>query len=287
MPLSVKKILVPTDFSDASINAIEYAAFISKETAAEILLIHVMESYEFNTSLKQKAKQSIDIKKQVEDQLKQLKDKTPGLKGIKVSTKVMTGKIYKQILEQINKEKVSMVVMATHGSSFNDEDERSRFMLGSNADKVLHGAKCPVLTIRNKKSPIQFKSIILPLDITKETTEKVDYAIQFAKQFGGILHLVNVSTLIDDFRSDIGKLKVRLKNIADDIRKARVKCTIKVMRYQSVSDSISEYSKIMKGDVVIIMKTQEGAWNKFGLGARARKVVSGSEIPVISLTPAE
>ena len=85
-------------------------------------------------------------------------------------------------------DKADMIVMVTHGAS--GIGNLSKFVLGSNAYPVVHGAHCTVVTSRERTDSLQFKTYVLPLEITKETSQKVELAIEWANRFDATIHLI-------------------------------------------------------------------------------------------------
>ncbi len=282
MNLDIKKILVPTDFSASSASALNYAAYIAKKTDAAIVLLNVMETYDLNMVIDGESKSDTKIENQIKAKLEETLKQHPKLKGYKKSAKFVKGKIYKEILNAIITEDIDLVVMGKNGAS--TQVDKDKFILGANTQRVLEGAPLPVITVR-KRDKVQFDNIVLPLDVTKTTTKKVNTAISWAKIFGSKIHVVTVNTFLEDFTADVTTLKKQLQLVADEIAKNKVKCTTKMIKYKNVTDSIADYSKIVKGDMIIIMKSEDMGLKRYGLSSRGRKVVAASQIPVMSINP--
>lgn len=282
---NIEKIVVPTDFSPSSLVALEYAALIASKTKAKIYLLHVVEFYDSSSAGIIAEIDRDMIQRGALDKLNEIKDSSKALKGQEIEVHVTSGKIYQEVIKFEEQQNIDMVIMGAHGAS--GDTEMGVYMLGSNAHRVVYGSKIPVLTIRKRKKVPHFRNIILPLDITKETTQKVSLAIEWAKLFSSKIHVVTVSTLLDDIKQDSDYLRKKLKSVADEILENKVDCSVKMIRHTKIADSIFDYSKICKGDLIFIMKSQESGWNKYVMGARAKRVITGSEIPVISLTPKE
>lgn len=283
MLLGINKILVPTDFSETSMAALEYAAFVAKKLDADITLLHVIELYEHNTALRGNKTLNDIILKGVKTKLDDIIQKNKYLKDIKILTKSKQGKIYKEIDNVANDGNFDMIIMGTHGAS--GIRELKRVMLGTNSYRVMHNANCPVLTIRKGKKVIKFKSVVLPLDITKETKQKVKWAIEWAKVFGATLHVVSVSRFIDEFIVDINSLKFQLHEVARKIKAADVPCTTKMIRHNDIADSILKHSKNMNADLTIIMTRQERKMNELWLGSSSKSIINDSLRPVLTLRP--
>ncbi len=285
MSLDINKILVPTDFSKASLAALDHAAFIAKNTNAAVVLLHVIKTNDYDSILdnkKKKGDEASDLERKIKAKLDEILKDHPKLKGFKKSSLILKGKTYREILNAIDTEEADLVIMGKHGMSV--QGEKSRFIIGSNTQKVLEGAPLPVITVRSSEK-VECDNILLPLDVTKQTTKKVNTAIAWAKAFGSKVHIVTVSSFLDDFVSDVTTLKKNLKLVADEVAKNGVKCTTKVIKFKSVPESVLDYGKVAKADMTIIMKSEEINDKSFGLSSRGRKVVAGSLVPVMSINP--
>lgn len=283
LKFNLKKILVPTDFSPHSLSALHYAAAMAKHSDAEIILLHVMENYQDNAALNQVINVANAIKKEVNAKLMQIKTENMDLWGIKITVRLESGKIYKGITDVLNEEGIDLVVMGTHGSSGVDSIER--YILGSNAYRVIRVAECPVITVRESKEATKFKTIVLPLDTTKETKDKVASAIKIARVFGSTIHVISVSTRWDEWRVGGDKMKNQLEEVSAEIKKAGVPVVTNVIRKEDIANSVLEYAKEVSADLIIIMIRAESKLAEFTVGSSARDIVSESPIPVLTIRP--
>ncbi len=140
------RIMVATDFTDASKPAFEEAIELAKKNGAELLISHayqppnvvqadavapgVYEEWDHN------------LRTQVEQKLQGLVDDAKKA-GVQAKPLVLTGAPYEAIVEGAKDKKADLVVMGTHGRK-----GVSRFFLGSVASRVISTAPCPVMTVR-------------------------------------------------------------------------------------------------------------------------------------------
>jgi nucleotide-binding universal stress UspA family protein len=149
--IKLKHILVPTDFSDFSKYALNYAITFAQTFEAKITLLHVTPQGELDairqvsTYFEADALEQLLKKRKAEDQ-KQLDEFiTPELKkGIKVESIHTVGIPSEEITEMAKQKEVDLIIIATHGRS-----GLPHVVLGSVAEKVVRKAPCPVLTIRH------------------------------------------------------------------------------------------------------------------------------------------
>lgn len=146
---AVKKVLVPTDFSDASKAALRYACDLATTTNASLSILHAIESPHpaglFEHTLPQEYLKQCE--RSARRELERLLDEvvTPDeAKQFRVGLVLRTGPAAREILRYLQEHpNVDLVVMATHGRG-----GVSRLIMGSVADKIVRAANCPVLTIR-------------------------------------------------------------------------------------------------------------------------------------------
>jgi len=155
MPIEIKKILVPIDFSDYSKNALKYATNFSRQFNAEIILVYVVEPviYPPDFSMGQIALPSVNIEwdTKAREELDKLANSEIA-ENINVKTVLRTGKPFLEIIETASEENVDLIIIATHGHSGVEH-----ILFGSTAEKVVRKAPCPVLTLREPIKGFMFK----------------------------------------------------------------------------------------------------------------------------------
>jgi len=129
--------------------------------------------------------------------------------------------------------------------------------------------------------------IILPLDLTKETREKVNHAIFFAKLFNARVHIVSVITTSND--ELLKKLNAQMQQVVKFMRSNDVDCSWNVIRSESGAEQISakllDYAASKNADLIIIMIQQEMEITEYFIGSTASEIIATSEIPILSVLP--
>ena len=270
-------ILVPIDFSEQSIIALEQSYNLARLTMADITLINVIESSHILPFLSKK-EEDPSIEKKIIKELEKLALDITKRVGIRVSTLVVRGKVYEEIQKAAKKLKTSFIIMGTNGNT------GIKKFIGSNALRVIRESPCPVITIKGKKHRPSCKNIVLPLDLSKETKEKVNKSIEIAKLYGSTIHLVSVLTTDDEFI--VNKLKRQMHQVDEFIREQIVPCVIEFINNEDVGTSVIEYSKKIKADLIMIMTQQEMNWKDLMfISSSAQEVINLSDIPVLSIHP--
>ncbi|MES2394473.1 MAG: universal stress protein [Bacteroidota bacterium] len=278
------KILVPTDFSEQSNIALEQSYTLAREYHAEITLLYVIEDSGMLVKLFS-SEQHEDHRKNVQYQLDLLAAAVEKKSKITVNTLIAKGVIYEKIAEVADLINATMIIMGTNGG----EGLKKRF-IGSNALRVARESKIPVITIRGKHHRNGCKNIVLPLDLTKQTREKVGKAIELSRLFNGAaVRVVSVLFTTDEFL--VNRLTRQLGQVKAFLEKEGVECTAEIIKSiksnETLAQNILEYATQVDGDLIMIMTQQEVDFTKYFIGSAAQEIIHHSTIPVMSITPIE
>lgn len=140
------RILVPIDFSDCSLDALEYAVVVAQRAKASLTLLHVLEpvSYGLDFALPQMTKRE-QMRDAIKERLAGLVSALTAV-GVKSDYLIRGGLPGDSILAAARSQPVDMILMGTHGRR-----GLSHAFYGSVAESVLRKAQCPVLTVRSPK----------------------------------------------------------------------------------------------------------------------------------------
>jgi nucleotide-binding universal stress UspA family protein len=141
-----EKILYPTDFSDASKKALDYLVRLKDAGAKEIVILHVIDEKGIDAIYRYGAGSAVEIiegiEKEAREEGKKIEKKLRQ-SGLGVKVRIETGVPLKEILKVEEEEKVSAVVIGSHGKTNLEE-----MVLGSVSEKVIRKSKSPVLVIK-------------------------------------------------------------------------------------------------------------------------------------------
>ena len=279
--MSAKRILVPTDFSDVSFVALEYAVYMANRLNTGIDLLHVADKNELKEKAETRSAYKLHIT-EVSNKLEKIKNTSGAAFRIETHLVISKEPASKEIIRFSKENEPDLACIGTYGN----DSSPAKFHLGNNTDKLVHEAEFPVLTCRKKREPMQFRDLLLPIDLTRHTTEKVDRIIRFAQSFESTIHLLAASEFFEQIISSKSELEERLEEAAATIRKNGLKCTTETIRHDYVSHSVLEYAEEIDVDLLVVMSRPENMLNQL-LGSRINKVISHAEIPVLSFRPSE
>ena len=147
--MQIKRILVPTDFSRSSLNAVDYAVDLAKQNHAELILVHVIEpmSYAVPRYLPEPTALLEEQRKEAQGALDRLVARVSE-RHPQCRSEVHLGVVYQRIAELAHTLKADLIVIATHGRT-----GLAHLLIGSVAERVVRMAPCPVLTVRSPRQP--------------------------------------------------------------------------------------------------------------------------------------
>lgn len=187
----MKKILVPTDFSEHAEYALKVAAQIARENNSEIILLHMLELPHQAGDAIGSGHQIPEImfyKNKALENLEELMD-SDFLDGINVSEAVQFEKAFDGIMKIIKKNEVDLVVMGSHGTSGFEQ-----MFIGSNTEKVVRFSDVPVLVIKNQVDDFKASNFVFASDFSNEIKKPFKLLLDFAKVFNSKLNLVMINT---------------------------------------------------------------------------------------------
>ena len=268
----MKTIIVPLDFSDESLTGLNLALMLAGKTGANIQLVHVIGKHiAANYELLEKENQHTKAK--FEDILQKCREK--GNISCNLNYTIKEGQIFKEIADLADKHEDPLTVLSTHGASGFEE-----LFIGGNAYKIISHSRNPVITVRRSKLISNIDLIVLPLDITFQTREKVPYTVELAKAFNSKIHLLTIRK--SNLKSIEKKLHQYAQQVASYIDAHKIQYTVEHLQGNNLTDVTLDYSKSVDADLISIMTEQEKSASNLLLGNFAHQMINKSFIPVLS-----
>lgn len=186
--------LVPIDFSERSLEALETALSLTKRIGAQLHLIHVYEpDYRFTTLMAMPiVLPPVQVAQGVRRHLKDVAKKF-GVELRPGNVHAIEGRPFEEICRIAREQKIDLIVAATRGNT-----GVKHLVLGSTAERIVRYSPCPVLVVhpleKNKKltgRSLDFGKILVPIDFSECSLKGLEYAKALARQFGSKLVLLN------------------------------------------------------------------------------------------------
>jgi nucleotide-binding universal stress UspA family protein len=286
MTQNSNKILVPIDFQEPSLNALDHSYEMARLFDAELILLYVIEVTGVFGKLRSPEEYLNNVIKEAREKFDEL-EKLSGSVSIKASVKVTTiiekGKPYDRIINTAVDNDVILIIMGKSGVL----DTPDRKFIGSNTLNVIREAPCPVITVKgDKPMPEKFANILLPLDFTGHTKKQVQKAIDLGGYFGSSINIISVVTR----ENKVTKLlkQVQMNQVKNAINRHGIRCHSELLYIddKSAAEEVIDYSMKMDADLIIIMTQQKKSIIHYYVGSTALQIIQNSEIPVLSIFPA-
>ena len=269
---AMKKIIVAVDFSTGSIHALRYAIAIANKANSDIEMVWV------DKTASPESIYSISVEDYRTEAVKRFNELVeqyqPLFTGGKLEYKLRKGKIYLEIVTMAKRRQADLIVMGSHGVSGYEQ-----FWIGSNANRVISNAGCPVITVNSRfKLKTEIKKIVVPIDHYNNTLLKLPFTADFSKLYQSELHLTGV------YATTMRTMHKRIENFLDKARKyldkANVPFHVEYLHSTDITKSTIEYAQSIDADLISIMTEQD---DNGLLGPCAQQIVNHSPIPILSM----
>lgn len=271
----MKKILIPTDFSQHAEYALKVAAQIAKKNNGEIILLHMLE-------LPHQASDAVGVGSDIPEimffknaAIKRLEDLMDEdyLDGIKVSEVVQFELAFDGILKISQLNNVDLVVMGSHGASGYKE-----MFIGSNAEKVVRNSDVPVLIIKKEEEDFKVNDFVFASDFADEVKKPFGKVVEFANKFDSTLHLVTVNTP-NNFKSTAAA-----KEIMDSFLKGFDVKKVETHIYNdtNVEKGILNFANSLDADLIGMSTHGRKGLSHFFNGSISEDLVNHATRPVVT-----
>lgn len=271
----MKRILVPTDFSEHAENALKAAAIIAKKNKCEIFLLHLLElpnqMNDAMTSGGSIPEVMLFIKK-ANEKLQKIKEQ-PYLNGISVNASVQFERAFNGILSFNKKNKIDLIIMGSHGTSGIEE-----VLIGSNTEKVVRLSDIPVLVIKKDVGELNFKNIVFASDFSKEIRKPFKKMVEFIEIFDANLFLVMICTP-NSFKTTLNAEKT----MKDFIENYDIKnYSLHIFNDTNIENGITNFSKTIDADLIGLCTHGRTGLAHFFNGSISEDLVNHTTKPVIT-----
>ena len=262
------KVLVPHDFTDVADCAISHASKIAKSYNGEVYLLHVVA----------KTEEIEDAKKKLNEIVQNVESKY----GITIHILVRIGNIFEDIGDVASEIGAGYIIMGTHGA------KGMQKIMGSHALKVISHSKIPFIVVQEKgpSDTDAYDDVVVPIDYSDVTKQKLTIAANIAKHFGSKIHIFSAKEN-DQF------LQVKLDR---ELTFAKKYFTEKELEYDIVAAQDSgnfkkqliKHAAAIDADMIAIVNTREGALLPDFFGSEEQEVIANDAvIPVIITNPTQ
>jgi nucleotide-binding universal stress UspA family protein len=266
-PSDSDTILVPVDFTETTENGLRHAITLARIFSKRLVLLHVVGTGKNSNAVQEKALARLN------ELISKYSDS-----GISMKAHAEKGNIFDTIGEVADQENAVLVVMGTHGVLGMQK------VLGSKALKVILNATKPFVVVQKK--PIKsegYKNIVLPIDFSKETKQKLMWAVELGKKFEAEFKIL-VAFENDEFIAR--GVKNNLAYAENFLKSHNCKFTVHQASKGDFAKETISFAAQSQADLIIIMTNQEKDLAHYIVGPYEQNVIANdAQIPVMTLHP--
>jgi nucleotide-binding universal stress UspA family protein len=271
----MKKILIPIDYSDTSMNAACYAMNLAKEIGAKAILFHAFhipivpsETPVIIVTYDELEKDNIESMKSFEQKLRTKVNSENEIEFI-----VRPGFLTDVIKDIIDEEKIDLIVMGITGTS-----KINQVLIGSNTSAMMKNIDCPTLAIPNKSNFKTIKNIAFACDLenTKNSTfDQLKKIVGIFKAKLSVINVVDPSSETNHEQADSeSKLESELKGIEH---------TLHYPKNNDIIFAINEFVDKQGIDLLIMLPRKHSFISSMFHSSNTKKMAFHSNIPLLAI----
>lgn len=264
--MSDKKILVPTDFTKVGDNAIDHAVTVAKATDASIHVLHVVGN--------KKGLEEARVK------LGALKDRVDNEYGCDINTIARIGNIFEDIDEVASELEANLIIMGTHGL------RGMQFITGSRALRIVTHSTTPFIIVQERGiRETGYDDIVVPLDLHKETKQKLALVADMASYFKGRVHLISPGETDEFLKNQLDRNINYAKTFLTE-REVEFTVEISATKSSGFAKAVVEYAAKIDADLITIMNFYENSLiGIIGGNYEQMMITNEAHIPVMCVNP--
>jgi nucleotide-binding universal stress UspA family protein len=280
----MKRILVPIDFSNCSLHALEFASVIAKKSGSGLTLFNVQYNPSnyvsapniytaLNTVGLDSRRLFIALKSNIEKSLNDLKTKRY-MEGVRAGVKVVSSSsVYKSILDYAEKSQFDIIIMGTNGA--NKFTER---LIGTNAERIVRFTSIPVMVVSKHIKRKKIENIVFPTDLTQKASRVFKFVKYFSDLFGAKIHILRVNLKSDHLRTSyaMGRMGLLIKNQEGNF-------ATEIVDSVSVEKGIIDYSRKVNADVIAIGARKRKGAARYFTDRITESILRLSDLPVLTI----
>jgi nucleotide-binding universal stress UspA family protein len=256
--------LVPTDYSKVADCAVNHAVKLAQTLNGEVMLLHVI--------AKEKDVEENKIK------LTKISSEISKANNIKVSFIVRVGNIFDDIGKVATEIKAQLIIMGTHGA------KGFQHITGSYALKVITNSKVPFIVVQQRNIRESYSKIILPLELAKETKQKISLTISMAKYFHSKIYIFSPLET-DEYLKNTATRNLNYAKSEMQIHKIPFE-TETAEKSGNFVKQLLQYAAKIDGDLITMLNIQDKGLTEFIAGPDEQTIITNeSQIPVLCINP--
>ncbi len=264
--MDTKMILVPTDFSKIGQMALDHAIKVAKTAEAQVNLLHIVPKVEMLDEAKQK--------------LRLAKQTTKEEYGFDIQITVRVGSIFEDIGIFAEEMDAVLIIMGTHGL------KGMQYITGSRALRIVTSADTPVIIVQEEGiKDSGYDDIVVPLDLHKETKQKLSLVADMAKYFDSKVHIIVPNEKDEFLKNAVTRNLKYAESFFDDLS---IPHTSRISEHKSddFDKDIIQYATEIEADLISIMNLPGISLSNLIGGNYVQNIITNkAQIPAMIINP--
>lgn len=274
----MKTILVPTDFSGISVNALDYAARLAKRTGARLELFHTFYVPNLTTEIPAFMPITSDIEDGLMENLMEHKQRLQRDHGgdLQIDCTVRAGFAVEEIRIYAEEVHADLIVMGMQGADYFSEK-----LVGSTTTSLVGKVDCPILAVDNNVTFSEIRQIVLACDYseTQELRKTLAPLMALARLFDAhisVLHVVPGSENVPN--PDGAPGAIQLNNVLEDIEH-----TFHSIRHSDIVEGINTFVSGQQTDLIAMIPHKHSLFEQLFRASNTKKMLFHTHVPVMTL----
>ncbi|MCA6074864.1 universal stress protein [Fulvivirga sedimenti] len=281
----MKRLLVPTDFSPASEDALKLASSIADKSGAEIYLVNFTEhpfDESFTTTGDMRAKFDDEETLFTVQLIRRNNERLQALATKYTEGRVINIQVYGQDLvdgveEYVHDKNIDLIVMGTTG-----EETAREFFTGNHTEQIIEKATVPVLSLRSGQENVNFENVVVGIELDSDSKDNFRAATQhlnaFAAAMSSKLHLVHISKPGDKNRDEV---EAQIHSFA---KKFNIENYTSNLHYSDdIEDGLTRFARLNEAGIIAVLSHAEGGFFRIFSSSVSEELSKESEVPVLSI----
>jgi nucleotide-binding universal stress UspA family protein len=284
-PVTIRDILVATDFSDAAKQALKYAIGIAHRYESQLHLFHCIDPTLYNLT------DPAAVQNARDDAGRELQQLVSGLHreertgNIKLNTLVSTGEVINLLPNAVQDLNINLIIVGTHGRT-----GWRKAVLGSVAELVIDQSSCPVLTVgpfadRDRMQEFGPESILLAYATSVRSQLAESYAVSLALKYNSRLSIVDI---LDDKAAHVLAQVSQLKLSEGDVRNTTLDAPLTIppqlpIAIDAQSELILQVADETAADLIVLVVPAIHRFSDRFASTNSYRVVCGARCPVLTV----
>ncbi|MDN5203985.1 universal stress protein [Fulvivirgaceae bacterium BMA10] len=279
----MNRILVPTDFSKISENALDVAIEIAEKFDAEIYFLNVIQrisstgfsaagSAVYEDMITDEERFILELHRVNEAKLYDIIG-TKNTGDVNVYPMISIDEMEKGITNFIEKYHIDLVVMGTSG-----ENTLMEYFIGNNTERIIRITHCPVLAVRKPTQNFQINNLVLATDLNRKAYGGMSRIKKFMSYFDCKLHLVYVAKKAT---GSMAETKERVKAFAEEHQLEDY--TINVVHNTDLERGILHFAGEVKADIIVTITHGRKGLAHLVFGSISEHLIREANMPVLTV----